>query len=61
MISDEFKGKRLGLKLINLLTELGFALGCYKVILDCDDKNTGFYEKCGYERKGTQMAKYCKM
>jgi glucosamine-phosphate N-acetyltransferase len=29
-----------------------------QVILDCADANVGFYEKCGLERKGVEMAKY---
>lgn len=32
--------------------------GCYKVILDCDEKNTAFYEGLGYKRKATHMALY---
>ena len=25
----------------------GREAGCYKIILDCDKGNTGFYDKCG--------------
>lgn len=32
--------------------------GCYKVILCCDEKNVGFYEKCGYAKKEVEMALY---
>lgn len=32
--------------------------GCDQAILDCSDTNEGFYVKCGYERKGLQMAHY---
>jgi len=32
--------------------------GCYKVILDCEERNAGFYAKCGYARRGVQFARY---
>ena len=48
----------MGKRIIEALTELAWINSCYKVILDCADKNVGFYEKCGYIRKGAQMAKY---
>ena len=31
---------------------------CYKVILDCKPELIEFYEKCGFELRGNQMAKY---
>ena len=40
------------------LTELAIAAGCYKSILNCSEKNIGFYEKCGYKFKEVSMAKY---
>ena len=30
----------------------------YKIILNCSDENIKFYEKCGFELKSNQMAKY---
>ena len=44
--------------MIKVLTSLSWDQGCYKVILDCSADNQGFYEKCGYEYKGVQMAYY---
>jgi hypothetical protein len=32
--------------------------GCYKVLLSAAEKNVGFYEKCGLERKEVSMAHY---
>lgn len=54
-VSKNHQGKRLGRFLIDNLTQLGFDAGCYKVILDCDEKNVPFYEKCGYYRAGVEM------
>lgn len=54
-VAKDQQGKQLGLILIQHLTALAHEHGCYKVILDCDEKNVGFYEKCGYRRAGVEM------
>lgn len=58
VVDSSCRGQKLGLKLINALSQEAEAAGCYKIILDCSEHNVPFYEKCGYERKGAQMAKY---
>lgn len=45
VVLDSFRSKNLGIKLISLLKEIALLNGCYKVILDCGDKNVGFYKK----------------
>jgi glucosamine-phosphate N-acetyltransferase len=52
------RGQNLGKKIIKFLTSEAERLGCYKIILDCSEKNVGFYEKCEYIKKGAYMAKY---
>lgn len=52
------RGQKLGKKIIEFLSMEAQKNGCYKIILDCSDKNVGFYEKCLYERKGAYMARY---
>lgn len=52
------RGKGIGKKLIDFATNYCYKHGCYKVILDCADHNIGFYEKCGYQHKGSEMAIY---
>jgi glucosamine-phosphate N-acetyltransferase len=37
---------------------VGKTVGCYKVILDCSEKNVPFYEKCGFTVKEKQMVVY---
>ncbi|OWB55298.1 hypothetical protein B5S28_g1169 [[Candida] boidinii] len=54
-IHEDQQGKKLGLILIRNLLNIGKESGCYKVILDCDSKNTGFYEKCGLKLAGIEM------
>ena len=48
----------MGKRIIEMLTEIGKQRGCYKVILDCSEKNAAFYEKCGYHETAVQMAVY---
>jgi glucosamine-phosphate N-acetyltransferase len=52
------RGKNLGKILLQALKELAIELGCYKVILDCEEGKVQFYEKCGFKEKGRQMAFY---
>eukprot|EP00658_Telonema_sp_P-2_P033723 TRINITY_DN24698_c0_g1_i1.p1 TRINITY_DN24698_c0_g1~~TRINITY_DN24698_c0_g1_i1.p1 ORF type:complete len:171 (+),score=48.80 TRINITY_DN24698_c0_g1_i1:128-640(+) len=52
------RGKGLGKKIIEAVVALARACGCYKVILDCEDMNVGFYEKCGFVQKEVEMALY---
>ncbi|KIY72259.1 acyl-CoA N-acyltransferase [Cylindrobasidium torrendii FP15055 ss-10] len=52
------QGKKLGLRIIQALTGLSEGCGCYKTILNCSDANIPFYQKCGFERKENEMAKY---
>ncbi|KAF2078209.1 hypothetical protein CYY_000499 [Polysphondylium violaceum] len=58
VVDSRYRGKNLGLKVIEHLKHIGNTLGCYKLILDCDEKNVKFYEKCGFERKGVQLSCY---
>ncbi|GAA5987626.1 hypothetical protein JCM11641_001171 [Rhodosporidiobolus odoratus] len=60
VVDPRMQGKKLGLKLLQVLTAISEQVGAYKTILDCDPKNEAFYVKCGYENKGCEMAKYAK-
>ena len=40
------------------LLQFGEQVGCYKVLLDCTEKNVPFYESCGMQKKELQMVKY---
>jgi glucosamine-phosphate N-acetyltransferase len=61
VIRKNIHGGGFGKKLIDHLTKRAVLAGCYKVILDCSDKNVGFYEKCGFIAKGREMALYSKL
>ena len=58
VVLSEARGQGLGLRVVSALMEEALRLKCYKVILDCDEKNVGFYEKLGMKRKEVQMVKY---
>jgi glucosamine-phosphate N-acetyltransferase len=57
-VDAQQQGKKLGLRIIQALTGISENSGCYKTILNCSDKNIPFYEKCGFEKKENEMAKY---
>lgn len=58
VVDSNFRGKHLGKKIIQFLSDHARSVGCYKVILDCDTEKMGFYEKFGFQNKGLQMAFY---
>ena len=52
---DAARGRGLGRAMLGRIAEIAHARGCYKVILDCAEKNSSFYEKNGYRRAEVQM------
>ena len=55
---SEYRGLNLGRLVIETLKGIGKAKGCYKIILDCSEKNVAFYKKCGFAQKEFEMAFY---
>lgn len=58
VIDCNSRGKKLGKLLIDSLKNKAKDMGCYKVILDCSEENSIFYEKCGFNKHGNQMSVY---
>ena len=58
VVDSKSRGLGLGKKIVSYLTNLAKENNCYKVILNCKEENCGFYEKCGYVRKETEMVQY---
>lgn len=58
VVDSEYRGLKLGARLVEALIGAAQEMGCYKVILDCAESNVEFYEKCGLTRKEVQMVKY---
>ncbi|KAK9840348.1 hypothetical protein WJX74_008068 [Apatococcus lobatus] len=58
VVDSRYRGHHLGQRLIDELVSMACSYGCYKIILDCARSNMEFYNKCGFEEKGVEMAKY---
>ncbi|KAK9764888.1 Glucosamine-phosphate N-acetyltransferase-like protein [Basidiobolus ranarum] len=58
VIDDSQRGKKLGVRMIEQLKYLSEKLNCYKVILNTNQNNIAFYEKCGLSLKDYQMSCY---
>ena len=48
----------IGKTLIQYLINIAENIGCYKIILNSNEKNINFYQKCGFVQKEYQMVKY---
>ncbi|KAI8810220.1 acyl-CoA N-acyltransferase [Cladochytrium replicatum] len=55
VVHDSCRGKNLGKSVIETLKAIAKQCKAYKIILDCVDHNVGFYDKCGFKRKGAQV------
>lgn len=55
VIDKKYRGYGLGKMLIDHLINIGKKNNCYKIILNCDEKNEGFYNKCNFNRSGLEM------
>jgi len=55
VVSKEFQSKGIGAIIIQTVLEYAKSQGCYKTILDCDDKVRPFYEKLGFIRNSNGM------
>jgi len=52
-----YEGKGVGSSLVKRALDEARTFGCYKVILDCSDKNVPFYERLGFyiQEKGMRF------
>lgn len=56
IILNKYRGKGLGKIIIQKLIDIGVnEFKCYKIILNCLNKNIDFYKKCGFEEVGVEM------
>jgi len=56
IITESYRGKGIGKQIVDNLVKIGLnEMKCYKVILNCLEKNKDFYEKCGFEQAGLEM------
>lgn len=48
-VDTSYRGKKLGVRLIQTIKDLAILHGCYKITLDCKETNAPFYEMvCSY-------------
>ena len=56
IITENYRGNGFGRLIIDKLIDIGLnEFKCYKIILNCLDKNVEFYRKCGFETVGNEM------
>lgn len=58
VVSNKYRGLKLGQIMIDHLVTYARKQGCYKVILNCEDKNVEFYKKCGFSKSDIEMSYY---
>jgi glucosamine-phosphate N-acetyltransferase len=58
-VHSEHAGKGIGTELVRRLTEIAAERGCYKVILNCQDRLLPFYGRIGYRRHDNGMRHDC--
>jgi glucosamine-phosphate N-acetyltransferase len=55
VVLPSWRGKGLGVALIDHLKMYAINNNCYKVILDCNENLDNFYAQCGFVKSGIQM------
>lgn len=56
IITDSYRGLGIGKIIVDKLANIGLKeLKCYKIILNCLDKNIEFYKKCNFSVAGVEM------
>ncbi len=55
VVSKEHEGRGIGFKIMQAALDYAKSQGCYKTILDCDDKVKPFYERLGFKRHSNGM------
>lgn len=50
-----FQGMGIGSSVVRKAIEAAKQAGCYKIVLDCSEKNIPFYEKLGFKKYETEM------
>jgi glucosamine-phosphate N-acetyltransferase len=58
VVHERFRGAGIAKTIVDYLINLAKEKDCYKVILDCKPEIENLYGKFGFEKRGSQMAKY---
>jgi glucosamine-phosphate N-acetyltransferase len=57
VVDRSYRGKAIGLKLMEHLEMEARSAGCYKLVLECSEQNEPFYLRSGFHRHEMQMRK----
>lgn len=55
VVDKEYRGLGVGAKIVNHLISIAKRYKCYKVVLNCSEKNKQFYEKLGFKEHDVGM------
>lgn len=55
VVANGYKKRGLGSSLIRHIVSVAKELGCYKVVLTCNDKHKGYYEYLGFAQSNIEM------
>lgn len=58
VVDIEYRSNGVGSLLVKKALEIANQYNCYKIILDCSEKNIEFYKKNGFTKNQSQMALY---
>ena len=58
VVDKNFRGLKLGKKLMNVAKNYCLENNCYKIILDCEDSLIPLYERFGFKKKANSMQIY---
>lgn len=58
VVDSEYRTHGIGRILMNKAISIAVDFQCYKIILDCSEKASGFYKKLDFYPKEIQMVKY---
>tara|TARA_A100001015_G_scaffold319641_1_gene443176 strand:- start:1316 stop:1759 length:444 start_codon:yes stop_codon:yes gene_type:complete len=60
IVHSNYRKKNVGKSIVNFLFDVAKDNGCYKVVLQCEEKNFNFYKKCNFETSGISMQRFLK-
>jgi glucosamine-phosphate N-acetyltransferase len=55
VVHEKFRGQKIADRLIEKAINVAREAGCYKVILDCNEKLVPFYQKLGFKKHEIEM------
>jgi glucosamine-phosphate N-acetyltransferase len=58
VVDLNYRKKGIGKTLVTHCIDFAKKNDCYKIILNCDQKNIGFYEKIGFTQRNVEMSIY---